>query len=562
MKNNKMKNTTRHTDGFAMRFRIILVSLISIITLLSLTSIHSTAQSGNEAFKKMDEILRFMKSANYAEDELVRRVVWNDKLVNEIVTYKITNDDDRQNFLRFLDISISRYQDENIRLKILIRALTTLDPLVQKYFPQWIIQDEPMILEVMRKIRDNRDDMSDADAVVIVDRILTGKAKIRVVQSPKDKENVLGVIIEKARQKNQNNEESSGYIENMDDSNYEDYRIVGKKNIENVLTSDLYTRLIDRERYAHVMETGLIKPTPFIAESNIGIPFGGGFMWTLSSDEIRQEGVGEVKVARIRAGFELKIGNDWVNLPFLYGPQWNMHFVYEPDPNEYIKFGPSIPFNWGDKQIDADFPLFKHRMLNGTRGLSGEYFRQLTNVAGNVEEDASGIGAAAFVSFGLKTLGTKKIIDLNGTIINGTNATKNPAERTNTFYHIAYTATGYYWRDLGFLSRGFRLSVGGGYEKVVGLTRRSSSPDQDTTEQVISKSILDPYVRLQYDNRGITQYGMALQYFNGGLMAEIYLNIFSWLRIEVKYARVVFRDPEKWEYNEIIVPGIRIGFNF
>lgn len=530
------------------------------------------AQRTSDAFKKVDEVLRYMRSANYSEDELIRRVAWNERLVGEIVNYKVTADDDRQNFLRFLDIAIVHYDEENIRLKILVRAITTLDPLVQKYFPQWIVQDESVILEVMRKLRDNRDDLNDAEAVEIVDRILTGKAKMRIVQSPKDRENVLGIIIEKARPKSANNEESSGYIDNMEDPSYQDYRVVGKKNIESVLQSDLYPYLIDREKYAHVMETGVIKPSPYLTEAKMSIPFGGGFMWTLSADEVKQEGVGAIAISRIRAGFDLSLGNDWVNLPFLYGAQWNLHFVYEPDQTEYIKLGPSIPFGWGDIQIESDFPLFKHRKLNGTLGLSGEYFKQLTNIGGTSDEDASGVGAAAFVSFGLKTFGTKKITDLNGTIINGTNVTSDTSARKNTFYHIAYTANAHYWRDLGFLVQGLRVSVGAGFQKVIGSSRKdffkqnqpgsNRSSIADSIQVVSDKAVLEPYLRLQYDSRGKTLYGAALQYFNGGLMGELYFHIFSWLRAEVKYARVVFRDAEKWEYDEIIVPGLRMGFNF
>ena len=47
----------------------------------------------------------------------------------------------------------------------------SLDPLVRRYFPQWVVQDEAMILEIMRKIRDNRDDLRDAEAVEIADRV-------------------------------------------------------------------------------------------------------------------------------------------------------------------------------------------------------------------------------------------------------------------------------------------------------------------------------------------------------------------------------------------------------
>ena len=83
-------------------------------------------------------------------------------------------------------------------------------------------------------------------------------------------------------------------------------------------------------------ETGAVKPQPYVAEATISVPFGGGFMWTLDSDERIGDGV-TLQPSRIRAGFELKIGNDWVNLPFLYGAQWNTLFVITSYSIHYTK---------------------------------------------------------------------------------------------------------------------------------------------------------------------------------------------------------------------------------
>ncbi|MBR9978063.1 MAG: hypothetical protein KFH87_08245, partial [Bacteroidetes bacterium] len=186
------------------------------------------------------------------------------------------------------------------------------------------------------------------------------------------------------------------------------------------------------------------------------------------------------------------------------------------------------------------------------------------------------IGAAAFVSFGLNTLGTKKITNPQGNIVNGEGA--DPAlfrpmnevdARRGNFYYIANSATAYYWRDLGFMLNGLRLHAGIGYLKVIEATRQNEFdfPDRtiwnyDSVSVVGDESVLDLFVRLSYDHDGKTTYGVALQYFNGGMMGEVYLNIFSWLRAEVKYSRMIFRDPEIWENNEMIVPGLRFGFAF
>ncbi len=552
-----------------------LFSLLAVVLLfvLAVPSLHAQkpANSG-DAFVSVDQVMRFMRSANYSEEELLRRIGWTDQLVNEMASYRPV-DDDRQNYLRLLDIAINHYQDENVRLRILLRAVTTLDPLVQKYFPQWVVQDEPTILEVMRKVRDNRDDLRDAEAVSIAERVLTGKARLRVVQSPQDQDNLIAIIIEKARPVSLDNPESAGFLTNKDDSNFEDYRIVGRRSLREILTPDLYDKVVKKEEYPHLMETGAIKPEPYVAEANLSIPFGGGFMWTLEADE-RADGGVSLQVSRIRAGFELKIGNDWVNLPFHYGPQWNALIAYEPTPFEIIKVGPAIPFTWGDESINTDFPLFKERRLNGTWGASGEYWKQLSNISGSPGTDADGIGAAAFVSFGLKTFGKKKLTAPTGMIINGSGSAKydglpDEVKQNTHFYYLTSTATAYYWRDLGFMLNGLRGSLGLGYQKlnearlpVFGIDFVQGDPRGDSVIIVRDHSALSPWARLEYNHRGKTTYGAAVQYFNSGLMGELYLNIFSWMRAQVKYSRIFFRDVEKWEHEEMIVPGLAIKFAF
>ena len=262
-----------------------------------------------------------------------------------------------------------------------------------------------------------------------------------------------------------------------------------------------------------------------------------------------------------------------MNLPFLYGAQWNTLFVYEPSATERIKIGPSIPFTFGDISVEEDFPIFKPRKLNGTWGAAGEYYKQLSNISGAPGSDADGIGAAAFVSFGLNKLGTKKITDRDGKIINGDESTvpvpRSQADATARFYYMASSANLFYWRDLGFMLDGLRLHAGLGYQKVVEASRKNiwegdgNSPLlEDSVKTVSDYGTLDLWARLTYDHVGKTTYGVALQYFNGGLMGEVYLNIFSWMRAEVKYSRVVFRDAEAWEHEEMIVPGLRFGFAF
>ncbi|MDT8322972.1 MAG: hypothetical protein RRA94_02585 [Bacteroidota bacterium] len=566
-----MKNyNVSSTDKLSMQMKNRLLTILTALLLMVFAAPTALqAQSADDALTNVEQIMRYMKSANYSEDDLLRRMAWGDQIINEMVGFR-PSEDDRLNYLRLLDIAIDHYQDENDRLRVLLRALTTLDPLVDKYFPQWIIQDEPMILEVMRKVRDNRDDLRDAEAVDIAERVLMGKARMRVIQSPKDDQNLIGIIIEKARPHDPDNL-SAGFSPNKDNSDFDDYRIVGRRNLREILTPDLYEAVVDRQQYASLDETGALKPQPYVAEATISVPFGGGFMWTLDSPERAPDGVA-LQPSRIRAGFELKIGNDWVNLPFLYGAQWNTLFVYEPSNTERIKIGPSIPFTWGDQSIQDNFAIFKPRTINGTWGAAGEYFKQLSNISGAPGSDADGIGAAAFVSFGLNKLGNKKVTTVDGRIINGDEADidlSKPEDATARFYYMASSANAFYWRDLSFMLKGLRIHAGIGYQKIVEASRKNIFEGdgnwpllEDSVKTVSDHSTLDLWARLSYDHFGKTTYGVALQYFNGGLLGEVYLNIFSWMRAEVKYSRIVFRDAEIWEHEEMIVPGLRFGFAF
>ncbi|MDH7516651.1 MAG: hypothetical protein QHI48_12355, partial [Bacteroidota bacterium] len=375
----------------------ILVVLTAVLLTGFLAPPRAAAQASSDALMSLDAIMRYMTSDNYSKEDLVRRIVWTDKLYNEVVTY-VPTDETRMRYLELLDIGIQQYQEESDRLRVLLRAITSLDPLVQSYFPQWIVLDHGVILDIIRKIRDNRDDMSDEDAIEIADRVLKGKARIRVIRSPRDEENLIAVIIENARVYDPNVVGSASYSPNAKNPDFEDYRIVGKKNLQSVLTQELYSDLLDKSRYAYRDETGVMYQEEHNAEATINIPFGGGFLWTLpSGSEINGE-TGE-KPEPVRVGFELKIGNDWVNLPFLYGPQWNAFIVYEPSRTEYLKVGPAIPFTYGDESINKELAVLKQRKLNGTWGMSGEYFRYLSNPAQGSGVDADGIGAAAYVSF-------------------------------------------------------------------------------------------------------------------------------------------------------------------
>ena len=70
-------------------------------------------------------------------------------------------------------------------------------------------------------------------------------------------------------------------------------------------------------------------------------------------------------------------------------------------------------------------------------------------------------------------------------------------------------------------------------------------------------------IKIGYNHMGEGgyDYGMYVQYCNE-LLADAYVRIFSWLNLEVKYAAVVFRDPQKWELSDffIVTPVLKLNF--
>jgi len=150
----------------------------------------------------------------------------------------------------------------------------------------------------------------------------------------------------------------------------------------------------------------------------------------------------------------------------------------------------------------------------------------------------------------------------------------------NDFFHISTIAQVYYpimFKDNNTNpTLAFRLNLGGAFMQVKRdhLVQQSDllAPKlgREFTENEVGtmvtlgkeKDIVDIYVRMSFINlRASNRYGMGVQYFSGRMMADAFLELTSWLRVEAKYS-FLLRDQEIWESESnyfLITPRLRIG---
>jgi hypothetical protein len=155
---------------------------------------------------------------------------------------------------------------------------------------------------------------------------------------------------------------------------------------------------------------------------------------------------------------------------------------------------------------------------------------------------------------------------------------ENDPNYTNDFFHINTIAQVYY--PIMFKDRknspnmAFRLDLGGGYMRIErahlvqpfeiekeGYTFR---PEDEGKMFTLGKhkEYFDVYFRLSFINlRAKNNYGIGLQYFSGGMMADAWLELTDWFRVEVK-SSFLLRDREVWEQDAnyfMVTPRFRFG---
>jgi hypothetical protein len=150
----------------------------------------------------------------------------------------------------------------------------------------------------------------------------------------------------------------------------------------------------------------------------------------------------------------------------------------------------------------------------------------------------------------------------------------------NDFFHISTLAQVYYpimFKDnVNNPTLAFRLNLGGAFMQVkrdhlvsaadVGQSKMDRMFTKDEVGKMVTlgkeKDLVDIYVRMSFINlRASNRYGMGIQYSAGRMMADAFLELTEWLRVEAKYS-FLLRDQEIWENENtyfMITPRLRIG---
>lgn len=282
-------------------------------------------------------------------------------------------------------------------------------------------------------------------------------------------------------------------------------------------------------------------------------------------------------------GVEVKNNFDEINYTSIWGGRVTASALLEN-----IKIGAVLPsFRFGETIAQSGIGARPQSIIGGYgASMSGDFAFPLL--------DNSGL-FSFYTSYTFSEASTDKIAPQNDTFIlnpDSTSIVANLDAKTGeTGYLVRYAAIGYY--SFGFFAdqyanHMFRIKIGGGaygidsYKRLIDISdtlafiealRTESAEGTPDTLRTFAR--LSPTVesrggvaaRIEY-MRGGTKYpfGAALQYFDGSLLANAWLQFaisphFD-LKFEGKFFTPVFREPRAWELNNLVVPSATVRYHF
>ena len=432
--------------------------------------------------------------------------------------------------IRDIESKISYLEIENERLDVILNSITELNPFFKEYLPQYIVEDEEMQIRLVNQLR-TYFGLDEFTMNKYKRDIRSGQIQIRVIQKP--------LTEEELEEEDPDRSLIAIYLDN--------FKIVGSQTLMNVLGENLYSKLLeDADKFKMKRGDGPLYKEPKFATADLSLN-GGKITINLQAD-----------TALIKVGVNATIGYDILNVPFWYGAVWNISGFFQPDDDQYYMVGTLIPFRPGTEDINLVGPLqLTHRKLNGTNGISAEFGKKIFNILLS-EDDWVGDSylsiylGGSFSYSDLKNRGDHLLVDFSGSLINWMSK--------NEFYMITNHLVGYIGLTAPSLLKGVRLDVGYGSFGV----QRSVIDDLDgeTVKKLCKTTISDVYAKLAYHHEGVTEYWLSGQYMNQSIMLTGALQIFPWLGIEVKYSRIIGRDPGLWEHGEYISVSPKFSFSF
>ncbi|HWF43435.1 MAG TPA: hypothetical protein VG537_02225 [Candidatus Kapabacteria bacterium] len=322
--------------------------------------------------------------------------------------------------------------------------------------------------------------------------------------------------------------------------------LYGEPTIRRVLGPDLYDRIQSRQGY----EFTLVSTEP--AQQKIQFVqmdaslFGG--------DIIFKSGF----------GFGINVGDDYIGYPFWLPGTIGTYGLIRRGTTDF-----RIGIEWPLGQSGtAPFVLsqglqLRERKLTGAMAFSAEIKQEL-----NLLSEQSGK-----IHFGLEfrnafTPSFNNMPAFAGLPQYRTNHFVNgrPAGSTDSLYYLGLSAHAYASYSLpNSVLQGAYVQLGAGMHSIQPMSVGDDPTDPTNTNLVLydRMSFFDPFVKLGYIHAGESgdDYGISVQYSNT-LLTDGWVKLFPWLQLEAKYAAVVFRDPQKWEWKDYVIVSPKLTLNF
>jgi hypothetical protein len=147
--------------------------------------------------------------------------------------------------------------------------------------------------------------------------------------------------------------------------------------------------------------------------------------------------------------------------------------------------------------------------------------------------------------------------------------TNSKGKSSGTLYYLALSTHAYLqYRLPDQTMRGAYIQLGGGMHSIQPFNLEVQSiPDKNAEVPQVNLlgrlDYFDPFVKLGYVHSSDAgdEYGVSVQYSNE-LLTDGWVKLFPWLQLEVKYATVIGRDPEPWEWKDYVMVSPKLTLNF
>ncbi|MEP7235196.1 MAG: hypothetical protein ABI778_07860 [Ignavibacteriota bacterium] len=419
--------------------------------------------------------------------------------------------------------SLKNAQEEGRALRSIFAAIESIDTARQSELIQWIITDRSVrsrVLSALRKSGKNISASSNEELVV------TQKPPTRIEGELNNQMDLLKVVIA-----------SVG--------------VYGTPQIKRILGEDLYNKINSRSDYEYTM----ISPEQTqqrIQYANIDASIFGGSI-----------------IFKSGFGVGMILGNDYIGYPFWMPGNVGVMGIIHKEMTD-VRIGLNFPL--GDAGL-TPFSLsgglkIKERKLEGTQGFHAQIEQVLDVLSHDKNSGKLSFGGEFYQAFvpSLTTLSARA----SDTSIRNRYRTSFPSvlngETKDSLFYLSLSGHGWLSYAFGGTLRGAYVQLGGGTHRVKAITLGPKSGVPAANLDIVEAKTFgpfDPYIKVGYNHIGDGGYdwGMSFQYCNE-LLADGYVRIFPWLNLEVKYAAVIFRDPQKWEWTDffIVTPVLKLNF--